>query len=569
MKKIGRASALFFVLVMPPPNFRCNHGTLWLLATFVVLNAVWPRGMAPSYMIAPFLMGALTVACIGWVLHPSLKPSHGAWLLAIVVAISLGPTPDLLAVAGLAVAAACVWILLGGGQRCVCDIALLRWFIWAFVAGMLINVAVAWIQYFDVENALYPLVSINESSRPYGNLRQANHLATYSVLGLTAVWWLFRSANLSLPWATVLALFAASGVALSGSRTGFIEVLMTSFLLLTWRKTALRGELSVFVLAPIWVMVWAEFLQLLAPLLSIAIDGFRGREMASVPIRLTYWKEAWALALMNPVAGVGWGNLAGARLMELPHMPGLPNTDNVHNTVLQLLAETGFATSAMVVLPVVWMLWQQPPWRAATHEARWAWSVIALIGIHSLLEYPLWYMNFLMPAALAFGIHMSSGANVLAHCRSVAINGGRARMLATLLAVVSALAFADYARVATVFKEDGRATTDLHEVSTIQNTILFGYYADRAVLERVPLTQENAAQMLEITRRLLKQGPNPIVMWTRLEALCLTGNLLLARELAVQYEAIFPDAYIEFMQINSESLLQRCDLMPYRAEASS
>ncbi len=541
---------------------------MWLLAAVVVLNAVWPRGMAPSFMVAPFLMGALTVACIAWAVQPSLSVEAGAWLLAVILAIALGPAPDLLATTGLMVAAVCVWMLLGVGRRCADDAVLLRAFVWAFVAGMLINVAVAWIQFFDGEGALYPLVSINESFRPYGNLRQPNHLATYSVLGLVGVWWLFRSAHLSLRWATSLALFAVTGVALSGSRTGFIELSIISLMLMMWRRTARRGEFVVFVLTPLWALAWVELLQLVAPLLSVTIDGLRGREMASVPIRFMYWKEAWTLALMNPVAGVGWGNMGGARLMELPHIPGLPNTDNVHNTVLQLLAETGFATTALVLLPVAWSLWRRPPWRVGSDGARWAWLVIALLGLHSMLEYPLWYMNFLIPAALAFGLHMASSADGFASPASAVLKERWTRVLAALLVVTSAAAFADYARVASVFKDDGRASSDIQDVAAVQNTVLFRHYADGAVVERVTLTPENAASMLAVTQRLLNQGSNPIVMWTRLEALCRTGHTLQARELAAQYELIFPSAYAEFRQITPESMLRQCELTPVRREAA-
>lgn len=553
-----------FLPTMFPPEIRLGSRVLWLLVTLVVLNAVWPRGMAPSFMVAPFLMGALTVACIAWALQPSLSVEAGAWLLAVILAIALGPAPDLLATAGLMVAAVCAWMLLGVGRRCANDTVLLRAFVWAFVAGMLINVAVAWIQFFDVEGALYPLVSINESFRPYGNLRQPNHLATYSVLGLVGVWWLFRSAHLSLHWATPLAMFAATGVAVSGSRTGFIELLIVSFMLMMWWRTARRGEFVVFVLAPLWALAWVELLQLVAPLLSVTIEGIRGREMASVPIRFMYWKEAWTLALMNPVAGVGWGNMAGARLMELPHIPDLPNTDNVHNTVLQLLAETGFATTALVLLPVAWSLWRLPPWRAGSDGARWAWLVIALVGLHSMLEYPLWYMNFLIPAALAFGLHMASSADRSGSAASAVLKKGWTRVLATLLVVASVAAFADYARVASAFKDDGRASSDLKDVAAIQNTVLFRHYADLAVVERVTQTRENAASMLEITQRLLNQGSNPIVMWARLEALCRTGHALQARELAAQYEVIFPSAYTEFMELNPENLLRPCGLLPIR-----
>ena len=134
-------------------------------------------------------------------------------------------------------------------------------------------------------------------------------------------------------------------------------------------------------------------------------------------------------------------------------------------------------------------------------------------------------------------------------------------MLGALLLLSSVWAFLDYMRVARIFKEDGRASADLAEVASVQNTFLFRYYADRALVERVPLTQSNAAEMLKVTDRLLKEGPNPLVLWVRLEAQCRTGDTLQALETALLLNAAFPKAHAEFMEINKPSVLKACGLM--------
>jgi hypothetical protein len=45
----------------------------------------------------------------------------------------------------------------------------------------------------------------------------------------------------------------------------------------------------------------------------------------------------------------------------------------------------------------------------AGHGARAAWMMVVMIGIHSLDEYPLWYVYFLLPAALGLGFALGSG----------------------------------------------------------------------------------------------------------------------------------------------------------------
>lgn len=530
------------------------------LLGLLVLNFVWPRSVPPSILVTPFLMGACTVAVFAAAFRPSLPRLPGLWVGAVVLAIALGPEPEPLALMGLAAAGVCAWIVMAIGRQFEGEPRLLVGFMWALVVGMLLNVAVAWLQYFDVERMFYPLVSQNDSDRPYGSLRQANHLATFSVIGLLGVWWLFRERLLSTRSTVVLAFVALAGVALSASRTGLLELVVLSCFFLLWRKPENPLEFRIFVLAPVWTYLLIELLQALTALIGADLDGIRGRDMASVSVRFFYWQEAWSLALLHPVAGVGWGNLGAARLFELPFNAGSHNTTNAHNLVLHLLAETGFATTFLALAPIVWLLWLRPPWRATNSNARWAWMLISVVGLHSLLEYPIWYMNFLIPTAFAFGVLLA--AQPVASPPSPSLPVGLSVLMGSILLLASAWAFVDYMRVANIFKEDGRASADLAEVAAVQNTFLYRYYADRALVERVPLTDSNAAEMLKVTDRLLKEGPNPLVLWVRLEALCRTGDTLRALETAVLYKTVFPKSHAEFMEINSPSVLTACGLTP-------
>lgn len=528
------------------------------LLALLVLNFVWPRSILPSLLVTPFLMGVCTLALSGLAFRPVLPSATGIWLAVSVLAVASSQEPEPLALIALAAAALAAWITIALGQQFDARRELLTGVMWALVAGMVINTVVAGLQYFDVERALYPLVSQNASDRPYGNLRQANHLATFSAIGLLAVWWLYREAALSVRVVCALALLAFLGVAFSASRTGILELVVLSCFLLLWRKSAKPLEVAVFVLAPVWTLLLLECLQFGAVLLGLEVEGIRGRGSAST--RLVYWQEAWSLALLHPTTGVGWGNFAFARLFELPFNSRVEGTANAHNLVMHLLAETGFAITFLVLAPVAWLLWRRPPWRLSGSNARWAWMLIAIVGLHSLLEYPLWYMNFLIPTAFAFGLLLSSAS--ISTQSTKLLPKAVTLLTSCLLLMGTALALYDYLRVASAFDEDNRASADLAKVASIQSTFFYRYYADRALVERVPLTDANAAEMLKVTTRLLNEGPNPLVFWVRVGALCRLGETLQAREVAALYGKAFPKSHAEFMQVNGQAVLKTCGLLP-------
>src|SRR5260221_6746931 len=82
-----------------------------------------------------------------------------------------------------------------------------------------------------------------------------------------------------------------------------------------------------------------------------------------------------------------------------------------HNLFLQLLAETGIAGLLCVAIPLVSWFWRIP-WRSLTPDRCWMIGVLAVIGLHSMVEFPLWHANFLGMFALLFGTASSGGAAV-------------------------------------------------------------------------------------------------------------------------------------------------------------
>ena len=64
--------------------------------------------------------------------------------------------------------------------------------------------------------------------------------------------------------------------------------------------------------------------------------------------------------------------------------------------------ELGLPLALAVCGGGLWLVWRAKPWREADATRQLAWSVLAVILLHSLLEYPLWYGPFQM----AFGLSL-------------------------------------------------------------------------------------------------------------------------------------------------------------------
>jgi hypothetical protein len=128
-------------------------------------------------------------------------------------------------------------------------------------------------------------------------------------------------------------------------------------------------------------------------------------EDANGGIRLYLWRESWLIFGQSPWLGVGFGQFAFHHLQMLPllqqgNIQGLYN--NAHNLVFQLAAETGVA--GLLVLFASLGLWLNGLRRAPRDAAHWwGYAALGVLGIHSLLEYPLWYTYFVAVAAILLG----------------------------------------------------------------------------------------------------------------------------------------------------------------------
>ena len=388
--------SLPFVLpwhVRPIPSFAQEAlafmlGLLVLGAVLAGLTARRSTGLLlPPIVLAPVALGAVVLLqlLLGHVGHP----------VNAVVAIGYLLWCALLAVSARSAAA-------NGTEALYPTLA------WATLAGAALNALFGLAQYSGLSAHLPGLVfaapAIDQYG-VYGNLAQANHFSTHLALGFAALAWLRAAGRIGLGAAAAGALLLLAAMALSGSRSIVLHLLWIGALWLVAQRPPGAG------LPRARLLLLGAVLAAVVAGLALAVQwGLAGPQLARLVLfaegagpRAYFWRHALEMSAAQPLLGVGFDRFAYALVGQLQPGEKVWEIDQyAHNLGLQLLATTGLAGFAALAVPL--MLFARRLWRTRLNgETLWPWSVLGVLGIHSMLEQPLYYAYFLGVAAVVAG----------------------------------------------------------------------------------------------------------------------------------------------------------------------
>ncbi len=390
--------------------------------------------------------------------------------------------------AALAVAAFGGWLGAAASRMQASAQAVWRGVACGVLLAALLNVGVALVQYFAPAWADGVWIARpTTAGRAFGNLRQPNHLASLMLLGLCVLPLLQTRARSGWGWAAMLAL--TLGVALSSSRTGMLG--LAGLALWAALDRGLPGGVRhLFWAAPAALAAWWLGLWAWGEMGGAAYYGETrlegGGDISSS--RFAIWSNTLALIAAHPWTGVGWGNFNAAwTFTPFPDRP-VAFFDHSHNLVLQLMVELGIPAALALLGGLAWALWRARGALSLQGEpglaARSALLVLAVLGWHSLLEYPLWYPYFLLPAAWALGLFLGMGSGPGPAAPAPAWTRWIFPVAGGLMVAGSLHAIGDYQRVVHIFAPSGPAgRVSLEERIRIgQGSHWFAVHADYAAV---------------------------------------------------------------------------------------
>ena len=421
------------------------------------------------------------------------------------------------------------------------------------------------VQYVAGDVGWGPWLHATQPGQAVGNLRQRNQQATLLSLGAWAwLWWtLHRQPRPgAAPWgipagyssasglwgmaAAIAVAWVAVGGAATASRTAVVQWLLILVLLALWRGEGRRSALglgvagfAVFVAAA-WVL--PEALWRLQGVRADALFHRFADASHSCTSRRVLWSNVLTLIAQKPWLGWGWGELDYAHYITL--FPGerfCVLLDNAHNLPLHLAVELGLPAAVALCAGALALCVYARPWRETVPARQLAWGVLALIGLHSLLEYPLWYGPFQLVALLSLAI--------LLWPRRAAAPQARAWLVAlgAALAVFAACGLAawDYHRVSQLYKPGAQRSPAYRDNTQekVARSVLFSGTLDFARLTTTGLTRDNAERMNALAQELLHYSPEPRVIEMLIESAVMLGKDDEAAFHMKRYRVAYPTEY--------------------------
>lgn len=444
----------------------------------------------------------------------------------------------------------------------------------AWLVAALISCVMALLQYLGWSADWAPWVAPIGPGEGAGNLRQRNQFAGLTAIGLIGLIYLVAGTTRDRPgtslqpirwaWTLLALLLLAAGHAVSSSRTGLLAwvlVLLGCLWFGSGRRAIALAALGLLlygcasVLMPLgleWAMTAQGGTSPCATGPCNAIERMAG---AGSDSRRVLWHNVIALIAERPWSGWGWNELGYAHYITLFDGPRFTEKlNNAHNLPLHLAVELGLPLALLLGAALLALLWRARPWAETRPWRQAAWGVLGVIGLHSLLEYPLWYGPFQIAVlvcviGLVWGSRQRPAMGNPAPIGSTRSARWIDALAMSLLLGIAMIAF-DYHRTSQIYlpAHQRHSAYRNEPLKAAQDSWFFQNHARFATLTLTPLRVDNAAEQLSLARELLHHSAEPVVIERLLDSAAMLGQGELLAFHSRRYEAAYPQAYAKWLQ---------------------
>lgn len=274
------------------------------------------------------------------------------------------------------------------------------WFFLVFIFS-LISSSMAIAQWLNLDiNQLY-FLSHKNGTRSFGNIGQANHLATIILWGIISLQYLEKEISSKIYYCTLFIL--SIGLASTQSRTAICGIIAFTLIICIYKKRQIisASYLKIYSTA---IFVITSFITL--PEISKLIGSNSERNIDAIftpGSRITHWKGLLEAIWLEKWRGYGWLRSAEAHLIGTSHQGNELIFQYAHNFFLDLIIWFGVPSGIILIYFISKFLINTIK-EVSSEEQVYAYSAFTVFFIHCLLEYPFAYLYLLIPAGIFLGI---------------------------------------------------------------------------------------------------------------------------------------------------------------------
>jgi hypothetical protein len=365
-----------------------------------------------------------------------------------------------------------------------------------------------------------------------GNVGQANQATLLAWMSIMAALYLHGVGRMR-SWAMrafVPCMVLSS--ALTTSRMAWLFLAMAVSIVLAmkaWPATSKRHRwLTAILLCGTFFLAtvaWSVLQSSMSDACTTALERLTNTASVGYAMRLELWRQAIEVWMSSPVLGGGAG-LFMAKAYALQSLGAHQPLDYyAHNVWIQILAELGlFAALAIAATFLLWVvsLIRQRESLTASDSVLLFW--LGALGVHSTLEFPLYYVHFLV----LFGL--CAGLLIRPQWALPTLELRLRAFVATLsigVAIGCVAALVDYRRVDRVvylvtimLQNNFGMSPESHDAleAAGQSVLIFRPLADHSVGLLMPLNENEIGEKIEATQRLIEKSPTA---WTVIRRIAL------------------------------------------------
>jgi len=450
-----------------------------------------------------------------------------------------------------------VGIAMHMGQQIRQTHAALTWVLIGITIAAIGNAAAGLLQWFGLADVLWRWILVPETRGiAFGTFRQPNLFATFVNVGIITTLWLVHLRRLTEAMAWFLVLIQVFAVAACSSRTGSLEIIALAVTGL-WTARYQRAAVTRLMLgvAALWVM--AIFTLPMAAHLhgfgfATSVERAAGSARDS---RLIIWHNTLELIRLRPWTGWGWQEFGYGYYSTQFDYKISELLAHAHNLPLQLAVEFGVPVALGFCATGVWAIYKGQPWKRvmtdnhgeASPESHrvFAWLILLdIVGLHSMLEFPLWYAGFLFLAGWATGYLLPPVPARLADSLYNRMAPLASSIIAVALIVLTGVAWRQYSDV--LMMETAPFNDRAAQRAALKygaHAELFRGYVDFSELNLTDVTPDNALVVRQKAEKLLHFSPEPAVIRPLLLSLWYLHDVDALRFHAQRFCQKFPSAF--------------------------
>lgn len=280
-------------------------------------------------------------------------------------------------------------------------------FIYLLIIASIFNSIVSIHQILGFEKNFNFMLEL-QGNRAYGNLGQPNNLSTLLIITLIGAIYLHQIDKLNKIYLSITILIILTTISLTQSRTGFLNlILFSSLLLINHKNLNIKiKKVTIFITSIIFSFIFIfikEILIFFSIFFNINTINLRITKINIVNDgRVNIWIRSLELLSDNLFFGIGL-NQSSIGNLNSSNIKGLIGWfSSSHNLLLDILLGCGLIIGGIIICLFSYVILKYK--KKYNLKSMFSYFMIITLIFHSLLEFPLNYSYFLLTIAFLIGI---------------------------------------------------------------------------------------------------------------------------------------------------------------------